>query len=113
MILVRHVPTGIEVDLVCAGLPFEEQVITRAVQLDVAGVLMPLPTPEDLIVMRAVAGRPRDRLDVESVRRNAGAEARAVFRLTPAGGPVQTTGEQLNAWVSTGSRCDSGTVPPL
>ena len=35
--------------------------------VSVAGVSLPLPTPEDLIIMKAVAHRPRDLTDIEAI----------------------------------------------
>jgi hypothetical protein len=35
--------------------------------VQVAGVPVPLPTPEDLIIMKAVAHRERDMLDIEGL----------------------------------------------
>ena len=67
ILLVNHKPTGIDVDISLGALPFEEEAIERAVSSEVAGVNIPLPTPEDLIIMKAVAGRPRDQVDIESL----------------------------------------------
>jgi hypothetical protein len=55
------------VDIALGILPFEEQAIQRAVPREVGGFRLPLPTPEDLIVMKAVAGRPRDLSDIEGI----------------------------------------------
>lgn len=63
----HHSKSGIDVDLVLGGLPFEAQAIARAVWKNVQGVKVPLPAPEDLIVMKAVAHRPRDLADIEAV----------------------------------------------
>ena len=67
VLLVQHTPSSIDVDIVFGALPFEEEAVARAVTVDVAGVRLPLPTPEDLVVMKAVAHRPRDLIDVEAV----------------------------------------------
>lgn len=67
VLLVRHEPSGIDADIVFAGLAFEEEAIRRVREVDVAGVPVPLPTSEDLIVMKAVAGRARDIADIEAV----------------------------------------------
>ena len=67
VLLVRHEPSGIDADIVFAGLAFEEEAIGRSRQIDVADVSLPLPTAEDLIVMKAVADRPRDMADIEAV----------------------------------------------
>ena len=35
--------------------------------VEVSGVLVPLPRPEDLIVLKAVARRPQDLADIEAI----------------------------------------------
>jgi hypothetical protein len=67
VLLVRHKPTGISVDIAFAALPFELQAIARAQTGDFQGLSFPLPTPEDLIIMKAVAHRQRDLGDIESI----------------------------------------------
>jgi hypothetical protein len=67
VLLLRHQPSGIDVDVALGCLPFEEEAIARARTMEVAGVLVPLPTPEDLIIMKAVAHRDRDWLDIEGL----------------------------------------------
>ena len=67
VLLLRHEPSEIEADVVFAGLPFEEEAIARAVWVDFEGVRLPLPTIEDLVIMKAVANRPRDLADIEAL----------------------------------------------
>lgn len=67
VLLVQHGPSGIDVDIVFGALPFEEEAVAKAVWVNVAGVRLPLPTAEDLIIMKAVAHRPRDLGDIEAV----------------------------------------------
>jgi hypothetical protein len=67
VLLVQHAPTGTSVDVVFAVLPYEKQAITRAKGVVIQGVTIPLPTPEDLIIMKAVARRPRDLIDIEAI----------------------------------------------
>ena len=67
VLLLRHTPTGIDLDIAIGALPFEEEAIRRGKPVSTAGIEIPLPTPEDLIVMKAVAHRPRDMADIESV----------------------------------------------
>jgi hypothetical protein len=67
MLLVRHEPSGIDVDVSFASLPFEKELIARTVWRDVGGVHTPLPGVEDLIIMKAVAHRSRDLSDIESL----------------------------------------------
>lgn len=35
--------------------------------MDLGGLSLPLPTPEDLLIMKAVAHRPRDLVDAEAI----------------------------------------------
>jgi hypothetical protein len=67
VLFLRHRPSGIEVDVSLGALPFERQVIERSGKVDLAGISVPLPTPEDLVVMKAVAHRPRDGADIEGI----------------------------------------------
>jgi hypothetical protein len=66
-LLVRHQPTGIDVDIALGCLPFEEEAVARAKAVQVAGVSVPLPTPEDLVIMKAVAHRERDVMDIDGL----------------------------------------------
>ncbi len=67
VLLMKHEPTGIDIDISLGALPFEYESIKRAVWIDVGGLSLPLPTPEDLIIMKAVAHRQRDISDIESI----------------------------------------------
>jgi hypothetical protein len=67
VLLVRHAPSSVDVDISLGVLPFEREMIAGARWRDLAGVLVPLPAPEDLVVMKAVAGRARDIADIEDV----------------------------------------------
>lgn len=67
VLLMKHETTGIDIDISLGVLPFEYESIERALWIDAGGLLLPLPTPEDLIVMKAVAHRQRDLIDIESI----------------------------------------------
>ena len=67
VLLVRHEPSGIDADMVFGSLPFEKEAVARAVWVEFSGVRIPLPLPEDLIIMKAVAHRPQDLADIEAV----------------------------------------------
>jgi hypothetical protein len=67
MLLLRHVATGTDIDIVLGLMPFEEQIIARATLRSVKGVRLPLPTPEDLIVLKAIGNRPQDLVDIVGV----------------------------------------------
>ena len=65
--LVRHEPSGLDADVVFGSLPFERETVARAVWVEVGGVRVPLPRPEDLIILKAVAHRPQDLADIEAI----------------------------------------------
>lgn len=67
VLLVTHKPSSIDADIVFGALPFEEEAIARALWIEIAGVRVPLPAPEDLVIMKAVAHRPRDMGDIEAI----------------------------------------------
>jgi hypothetical protein len=62
-----HEKSGLEVNLVFASLTFEREAFSRATWVDVGSVQLPLPSPEDLIIMKAVSHRPRDLADIEAI----------------------------------------------
>ena len=67
VLLMRHEPSGVDVDIMFGALRFEEEAVARRTFVSVAGMSLPLPRPEDLIVMKAVAHRPRDLTDIEAI----------------------------------------------
>lgn len=69
VLLLRHAASGIGVDIALGMLPFEEEAVARGRLHETGRVAVPLPTPEDLIILKAVAHRPKDLLDIESILR--------------------------------------------
>jgi predicted nucleotidyltransferase len=67
VLLMRHQQSGIDVDMVFGSLPFEKEAVARATWVELGGVQLPLPLPEDLIIMKAVAHRPQDLADIEAI----------------------------------------------
>jgi len=67
VLLLLHEPTGIEIDLSFAALPFEREVIERAQVRTLRGVSFRVATAEDILVMKALALRPRDVADIEAI----------------------------------------------
>jgi len=67
LFLFRHQASGVDVDVALGFLPFEEETLARAAPMQIAGVTVPLPTPEDLIIMKAVANRDQDWLDIDGL----------------------------------------------
>lgn len=55
------------VDISLGLLPFEVETVERSVLYQIGSFHIRLPTPEDLIILKAVAHRPKDLLDIEAV----------------------------------------------
>ncbi len=61
-------PRGLRADLVLADLEFEKNLIKRARSRQVArGLRLRICTAEDLVIMKMVSTRPKDRGDVEGI----------------------------------------------
>ncbi len=54
-------------DISLGSLRYERDAIARARPTTIAGVTVPLVTPEDLVILKVVASRPRDIADIEAV----------------------------------------------
>jgi hypothetical protein len=67
VVLLRHEPTGIDIDISLGALAFEAEAIARGRVLDLAGVKVRVPTPEDLIIYKTVAHRGQDLQDVYNI----------------------------------------------
>ncbi len=67
VLLLRHSDSAVSVDISCGALPFEREIIERSNTLDIGGHQLRVPTPEDLIITKAVAHRPKDLADIESI----------------------------------------------
>lgn len=67
VLLLRHSESSIDVDLTLGLLPFEVEAVERSQVHQIAGVSLRLPTPEDLIVLKSVAHRPQDLLDIQAL----------------------------------------------
>lgn len=67
VLLLRHQPTEVDIDVTFGALLFEDELVARATRVEVAGVSVRVATAQDLIVMKAVAGRPRDWADIEGI----------------------------------------------
>lgn len=62
-----HVATGMPIDLVIAGSNLHAEFLDRRRVVDIGGVRVPMISPEDLIVTKVLAGRPKDLEDVRGV----------------------------------------------
>lgn len=67
VLLLCHQESGINVDISLGMLPFEEEAVERSVFHQIGNQVIPLPTPEDLIIFKAVAHRPKDLLDIQAI----------------------------------------------
>jgi hypothetical protein len=67
MLLLRHDESGIEVDVSLGGLPFEREAVERASVVEVKRLRLRLSSAEDLVIMKAVARRPKDWTDIDAV----------------------------------------------
>jgi hypothetical protein len=62
-----HRQTGMPLDVVIAGPGLEEDFLSRARQVDLAGMMVPVISPEDLVVTKLLAGRTKDVEDVRAI----------------------------------------------
>jgi hypothetical protein len=60
VLLLRHGPTGVEFDVSMAWTDFEHAAIAASSVAAFGVVKAPMARPEDLIVFKAIAGRPKD-----------------------------------------------------
>lgn len=67
VVLLRHPESGIDVDISLGLLPFEIEAVERSQEHRAGSLTVRLPTPEDLIILKAIAHRPKDMLDIEAV----------------------------------------------
>jgi hypothetical protein len=59
---------GIPIDVALGGIPFEERAVSRATRHEfLPGLSLLTCSPEDLVVLKAFANRPRDWADVETI----------------------------------------------
>lgn len=66
--LLRHVITHTNIDVSLGIMPFEEEMVERSVLHEFDDTLqIRLPTPEDLIIMKAIAHRPKDYEDIRTL----------------------------------------------
>ncbi len=69
----RHSVTKVSVDIAVGMSGFERQAISRATEVEISGCQIPIVTAEDLILMKLLAGRPRDIDDVRNILLRQGA----------------------------------------
>lgn len=67
VLLMRHTKSGIDVDITLGGLQFEQSAVENSVVHDIGGLSVRLPRIEDLLVMKAIARRPKDLEDIRGL----------------------------------------------
>ena len=67
VLLLRHSLTETDIDISLGILPFEEEMVERGSTKSFADLSIRLPTPEDLIIMKAIAHRPKDLEDIRTI----------------------------------------------
>ena len=67
VILLRHMPSGIGVDISIGLLPFEIEAINRSKLYKIGNVSIRMPKVEEMIIFKAVAHRPQDMLDIQEM----------------------------------------------
>jgi uncharacterized nucleotidyltransferase DUF6036 len=68
-----HLATGMPLDVVLAGSGLEDEFLARARRFDLGGTEMPFIHPEDLVIAKVLAGRPKDIEDARGVWKALGA----------------------------------------
>lgn len=67
-ILLLKASNGVDIDIALGALEFEESMIERARKIEFApGIVLPCCSAEDLFIMKAFAGRPRDWIDAQGI----------------------------------------------
>lgn len=69
-----HLATAMPVDVVLAASGLEDEFLDRARVVDLGGTSVPLIDPEDLVIAKVLAGRPKDLEDARSLWRIRGQE---------------------------------------
>ena len=67
VLLLRHVASGTDIDISLGILPFEIEMVERSQTVQVGPIKLRLPTPDDLIILKAVAHRPKDLADIQAI----------------------------------------------
>lgn len=64
-----YLPNGLPLDLVLGGPGLEDEFLSRARHVQIGQTTIPVISPEDLIVVKILAGRPKDLEDVRGIVR--------------------------------------------
>jgi hypothetical protein len=67
VLILRHTVSGTDINLSLGILPLEVEMVERSTMVDVGAIKLRLPTPEDRIIIKAVAHRPKDIGDIQAI----------------------------------------------
>jgi hypothetical protein len=67
VLLVRHAPSGVDLDISLGWTKFEQEAIEASSEAVFGTVAAPMALPQDLVVLKAVAARPKDVEDATSL----------------------------------------------
>jgi hypothetical protein len=67
VLLLQHEPTSVDIDLSFGWTEFERLAIASSTEASFGRVRAPMARPQDLVVFKAIAGRPRDVEDVTAL----------------------------------------------
>lgn len=67
VLLLRHEASTVEIDVSLGALPFEHDLVTGCTRMTIDGVDVALARPEDIIIMKSLAMRPRDVADIAAI----------------------------------------------
>jgi predicted nucleotidyltransferase len=67
VLLMKHVASDIDIDVTFGGLPFEHAAVENSDRHNIEGLTVRLPRVEDLLIMKAIARRPKDLQDIEGL----------------------------------------------
>ena len=67
VLLVMHQASRLRIDILLGAMPIEEEIVHGAAKVEIAGVAVPLPSPESIVLMKAIAQRARDVADIEGI----------------------------------------------
>lgn len=67
VLLLQHSDSRIDIDLTLGSLPFERDAVDHSTFHEIGGIRLRLPRVQDLLVMKAIAHRPKDLQDIEAL----------------------------------------------
>ena len=70
VLLLKYMPTDTDINVSLGILPFEEDMVARSSTKSFANLSIRLPTPEELIIMKAIAHRQKDLEDIRTIADN-------------------------------------------